>query len=73
MKPLASVAVTLCGRAQGCTQPPGHAHGPKVNAPASALCHCPAIAEAELQTPLSVWDNNLNPNPYPPSKQHTLT
>lgn len=27
--------------------------------------HCPAIAEVELQTPLTVWDNNLNPNPRP--------
>lgn len=54
-------------RAQGCAWPLGHTHSLKVDALHSALHHCAALAQAELQTPQSVWDNNLNPNPYPPS------
>lgn len=63
----------LGGRAQGCAWPLGHTHSVKVDALDSALHHHhPALAQAELQTPQSVWDNTLNPNPCPPSKKCAL-
>lgn len=63
----------LGGRAQGCAWPLGHTHSLKIDALDSALHHHPTLAQPELQTPQSVWDNTLNSNPYPPSKKCALT
>lgn len=56
------------GTAQGSAWPLSHTYSLKVDALDSALHHHPALAQAELQTPQSVWDNTLNPNPCSPSK-----